>query len=486
MSKENSLEFGRNFPHFRSASSILHDRQADVEHLRPDGGEEEELNFSPETWLLVIVAIGTVLGVMATILLVRHREHCGARWLVPIAGVVFGFVGAIWVILKQRYAGREKTCTHRVAAQLGTPYFEIACSVFGFVWTLAAMVEVDSGPRVCRKASETGRALLAAQSAVMVVLCVLSVTMGVSRILTGSYRALIEAGVRGVRYCCCWMGLIRPWRRRRSAKYAHVVNDGDGVRLVIRTVGDPAGEQPAGTVRFVCVSDTHRQHRELRLPDGDVLVHAGDVLFRDRGTVGVPPYRGANDGREVIQELNTWAGELLDKHAFEWIVVVGGNHDLWLEEQGAGQAQSLLSNVQYLCDSSVALSFGESLVTVYGSPVSVGGRSLNRAFQHEAESEELKRVWDHIPDDIDVVVTHSMPSILRPSSSKADVALSKRLASVRPALAVSGHVHLAHGVAEAHGTVFVGAASCNNYYMPVNLPIVVDVELPGSVQLEPV
>ena len=31
------------------------------------------------------------------------------------------------------------------------------------------------------------------------------------------------------------------------------------------------------TVRLVCWSDTHNQHAKVRLPDGDVLVHAGDL-----------------------------------------------------------------------------------------------------------------------------------------------------------------------------------------------------------------
>jgi predicted phosphodiesterase len=31
-------------------------------------------------------------------------------------------------------------------------------------------------------------------------------------------------------------------------------------------------------MRLVIVSDTHQQHRKIRLPDGDVLIHCGDFL----------------------------------------------------------------------------------------------------------------------------------------------------------------------------------------------------------------
>lgn len=35
-------------------------------------------------------------------------------------------------------------------------------------------------------------------------------------------------------------------------------------------------------MRLVCLSDTHGLHREVRLPPGDVLVHAGDLSAHGR------------------------------------------------------------------------------------------------------------------------------------------------------------------------------------------------------------
>lgn len=32
------------------------------------------------------------------------------------------------------------------------------------------------------------------------------------------------------------------------------------------------------TIRFVCLSDTHCTHRNIKIPDGDVLIHAGVIL----------------------------------------------------------------------------------------------------------------------------------------------------------------------------------------------------------------
>lgn len=33
-----------------------------------------------------------------------------------------------------------------------------------------------------------------------------------------------------------------------------------------------------GYIRFVCISDTHSKHQKIRLPRGDVLLHAGIIL----------------------------------------------------------------------------------------------------------------------------------------------------------------------------------------------------------------
>lgn len=32
-------------------------------------------------------------------------------------------------------------------------------------------------------------------------------------------------------------------------------------------------------MRLVCISDTHNSHRSLHLPEGDVLIHAGDAIY---------------------------------------------------------------------------------------------------------------------------------------------------------------------------------------------------------------
>ncbi len=70
-----------------------------------------------------------------------------------------------------------------------------------------------------------------------------------------------------------------------------------------------------GHVRFVCISDTHTKHKSIALPEGDVLLHAGDFTF---------------DGSErEVKEFCVYLQTI--KPSFQHIVVIAGNHELCLD-----------------------------------------------------------------------------------------------------------------------------------------------------------
>lgn len=63
-------------------------------------------------------------------------------------------------------------------------------------------------------------------------------------------------------------------------------------------------------ITVVMLSDTHEQHRKAVVPNGDLLIHAGDFTYFDR----VP---------KITEEFNAWLGELPHRHK----IVVPGNHE---------------------------------------------------------------------------------------------------------------------------------------------------------------
>ena len=64
-------------------------------------------------------------------------------------------------------------------------------------------------------------------------------------------------------------------------------------------------------VRIVCISDTHGQHAKLSVPDGDILIHAGDFM-------------AFGDAPKEIINFNHWLGQQSQRFK----VVIAGDHDL--------------------------------------------------------------------------------------------------------------------------------------------------------------
>lgn len=99
---------------------------------------------------------------------------------------------------------------------------------------------------------------------------------------------------------------------------------------------------------LICVlmADTHELHRDIDVPAGDILIHAGDFTM--------------SSGRlSAIEDFNEWLGELPYRHR----IVVPGNHEFFLEADE--QRRSLLSNATVLIKEGVVV---EGL-RFWGSPV---------------------------------------------------------------------------------------------------------------------
>ena len=68
-------------------------------------------------------------------------------------------------------------------------------------------------------------------------------------------------------------------------------------------------EEREGVIRIALISDTNNLHRTLQMPEGDILIHAGD--FTNGGT------------HWEINDFDTWLAGLNYQHK----ILVPGNHD---------------------------------------------------------------------------------------------------------------------------------------------------------------
>jgi predicted phosphodiesterase len=211
-------------------------------------------------------------------------------------------------------------------------------------------------------------------------------------------------------------------------------------------------------MRLIILSDTHGLQAAVgKVPDGDVVIHAGDMT--GRGTLAELP------------KFLAWFEALPHRSK----LLVGGNHD-WAFERQPHVAEGLVpKGIRYLRDSGVSL----RRVKFWGSPWQPWFNNWAFNLQRGAE---IAAKWALIPDDVQILITHGPPhGILDvvnhpPGRHVGCEGLRERIAALpKLRLHAFGHIHEAYGTCEKNGRRFVNASICNAQYAPVNAPVVVDI-----------
>ncbi len=201
-------------------------------------------------------------------------------------------------------------------------------------------------------------------------------------------------------------------------------------------------------MRLVVISDTHGLHNRIEsLPDGDVLVHAGDFMNSGYDT-------------EDIFSFNRWLGEQSFKHC----VVCAGNHDRYFQNSPE-QARALLTNAIYLENTGITI----GSFSFWGSPYTP--EFLNWAFMYP-RGPVAKQYWDQIPYNLDVLVTHGPPFGILDQTAPGSAHLGceellKAVEEKKPKVHLFGHIHGGAGTLENGVTRFVNAAYLNERYKPL-------------------
>ncbi|KAF9792416.1 Metallo-dependent phosphatase-like protein [Thelephora terrestris] len=201
--------------------------------------------------------------------------------------------------------------------------------------------------------------------------------------------------------------------------------------------------------RFVCISDTH--DCTPAVPDGDVLLHAGDI------SGGIPSRM---------------------KTMFEWLrglphqtkVVIAGNHDNWKIGGFMGRmgfTDEVFDELQEVVRGEDTRKSRVHYLEYESLEVEVRGKAAARhsfgAFQYETK-DEAADIYSKIPDDTEILLTHT-PAEHILDETKREVragcgVLAERLKElVWCRLHVFGHIHEARGAEIGEGgNVHVNAA----------------------------
>lgn len=225
-----------------------------------------------------------------------------------------------------------------------------------------------------------------------------------------------------------------------------------------------------------CISDLHGELPELDC--GDILIVAGDLT--------------ASHSAKEFKTFFDW----LIAQDYNHKIVIGGNHDSYLQKtvmygeisKDLGKQYDEDDNFigygyYYLCDSSVTIDGYK----IYGTPWTRTFEGINpncMAFTVDGE-EMLSKKWEFIPDDVDILVTHSPPYLIGDLVERyraepehvGSKSLGKKIKDSNIKLHVFGHIHAGYGETrlqrerDDHEFIFVNASIMNEDYDPVNKPI---------------
>ena len=209
-------------------------------------------------------------------------------------------------------------------------------------------------------------------------------------------------------------------------------------------------------MKICIISDTHNLHKRFVLPQADAIIHCGDMTPLGR-----------------VHELTNFFKWFSSLNQYKYRICIAGNHD-FLFETNSYLAKSLVpSNVFYLEDNGIELDG----LYFYGTPVSKP--FYDWAFNRPEEL--LKQYWAMIPDNTDVLITHTPPyQILdyvpfKNTNEGSATLRTEVLERIKPKIHCFGHLHESHGITEIDGIKFINAALLNDNYLPTYEPIVVEI-----------
>lgn len=204
-------------------------------------------------------------------------------------------------------------------------------------------------------------------------------------------------------------------------------------------------------MRLVCLADTHNLHKEIEIPSGDVLIHAGDCT--DGGT--------RNESHDFLE----WFSSQPHSHK----ILVPGNHDFYFEKKK--NLEKLPENIHVLIDKGLKIQG----VKFWGSPVTPGLH--NWAFNRD-RGKEIKGHWDLIPNDTEILITHTPPyGILDQTDAGISLGceeLLQKLTIVQPKIHLFGHIHQASGSLFRSGIRHYNLSILDKRLRIIHSPIVVD------------
>ncbi|MEN8200067.1 MAG: metallophosphatase domain-containing protein [Thermodesulfobacteriota bacterium] len=191
-------------------------------------------------------------------------------------------------------------------------------------------------------------------------------------------------------------------------------------------------------MKITAFSDTHMRHLQVEIPDGDLLIFAGDMSVC-----------------RTIQDV-TGFNDLLKQLPHRHKVIIGGNHDHLLASSPE-LGRKLLQDGIYLEDEAVTIDG----IKIYGAPWQpIFNTNACDAFALP-RGRVMREKWALIPEDTDILITHTPPCGIMDEDGGICHGCSDLLEVVQriaPRFHIFGHIHNHNGIQTIGQTTYV---NCN-------------------------
>lgn len=180
------------------------------------------------------------------------------------------------------------------------------------------------------------------------------------------------------------------------------------------------------SIKIACVSDTHSLQNRITIPECNLLICSGDLINH-------------SDGEREMKSFGDWFESVKCRYK----IVVPGNHDKFLEKNKS-KINKYFPTSHYLEYNSLELK--EHGLLVYGAPCTLRRNIFYLGNAYSLPGDQMKKEWEKIPDNTDILVTHVPPYDVLDITYKNQHVGSKLLRNeicnrIQPKIHIFGHNH---------------------------------------------
>ena len=155
-------------------------------------------------------------------------------------------------------------------------------------------------------------------------------------------------------------------------------------------------------MKVLATSDLHGNLADLNVEGIDLVIIAGDFMKQN----GFGKWHMYDQKKWLCKKLFP----LVENHPTTQFVAVPGNHDLCTYEKFTSKFPDLDWNIQWPTNFQMLVDEFREVggLKIYGTPwVPI----ISYMWAYEAEHDELVKCFSKIPEDLDILITHSPPHI---------------------------------------------------------------------------